>query len=96
MKFKLPTEFELMGQTIKVVKEPKLLDMANCCGQSHYGENTIYIDPSLNTDLLALTFYHELVHFILHSLGHQELNNNEGFIDSVANCFYQSMKSAKY
>lgn len=96
MKFKIPREFELAGQTISVVQTPDIGYLSRACGMSKFDDGLIVIDPTLKGDIKPITFYHEMVHFILNQLGRYELCQDEGFVDSFANLLWQSIKTAKY
>ena len=96
MKFKIPSEIDLAGQTFKIIMDPNLRKISNCCGQTHFDDGVIVIDPGLRDDVRGVTYYHELVHAILMSMGMQELNKDEGFIDMFGNLLWQATKTAKY
>lgn len=96
MKFKIPTQIELAGQTFDIVKEPSIQKLANSCGQTHFDDGLIIINPQLREDTRNVTYFHELVHAILMTMGDQELNKDESFVDTFGNLLWQSFKSAKY
>ena len=96
MKFKIPTEIELAGQTFKIAMDPSLRQISGCCGQTHFDEGMIIIDPGLRGDTKAVTYFHELTHAILHTMGATDLNKDEAFVDMLGNLLWQSFKSAKY
>lgn len=58
--------------------------------------NTIFIDRKLltNPDLFQLTLLHEIIHTILYALGEDKLNENESFIDVLANGILQVIKTS--
>lgn len=97
MKFRLPKQIELGGATITVKESEGLTKHAGALGQSIYDTLEIHLDQKLKPeDVKAITYYHELTHFILHTMGQNELNRDEGFVDNFANLLWQSIKTAKY
>lgn len=96
MKFKIPSEIQVSGQTFTIVQDPAVKKLAGCCGQTHYDEGFIIIDPSLKADTLGITYYHELVHAILMTMGQAELNKDEAFVDNFASLLWQAHKTAVY
>lgn len=96
MKFKIPQEFDLAGQTFQVIMDPNMRKLSGCCGQTHFDEGFIVIDPSLRGDTKAVTYFHELTHAILMTMGMQDLNKDEAFVDTFGNLLWQSFKTAKY
>lgn len=96
MKFKIPQEIDIAGQTFQIVMEPTLQKIANCCGQTHFDSGLILIDPGLPAQVKGVTYFHELVHAILITMGRDDLNRDEAFVDMVGNLLWQSFKSAKY
>ena len=65
---------------------------APCYGAAHLCTNTIVIEKSgkgTSKEVLEQTFWHEAVHFILHRLGFEDLNDNEQFVDLIGQALYQ-------
>lgn len=96
MKFKIPTEIDIAGQTFVVIQDQAVKKLGGCCGQTHFDEGVIVIDPALRTDTRNVTYFHELVHTILMTMGASDLNKDEAFVDTFGNLLWQSFKSAKY
>lgn len=96
MKFKIPSEIDLAGQTFQVVQDPSIQKLSGCCGQTHFDEGVIIINPQLRPDTRNVTYFHELVHAILMTMGAGELNKDEAFVDTFGNLLWQSFKTAKY
>ena len=96
MKFKIPNQIDLAGQTLDVVMDPSIQKLSGCCGQTHFDEGVIIINPNLRPDTRAVTYFHELVHAILMTMGNQDLNKDEAFVDTFGNLLWQSFKTAKY
>lgn len=96
MKFKIPSQIDLAGQTFTVITDPAVKKLAGCCGQTHFDEGVIIIDPNQKADTLGITYYHEVVHAILMTMGYQDLNKDESFVDNFASLLWQAQKSAQY
>lgn len=96
MKFKIPSQFDLAGMTFTVVSDPAVKKLAGCCGQTHFDEALIIIDPHQKPDTLGITYYHELVHAILMTMGQNDLNKDESFVDNFASLLWQAQKTATY
>lgn len=47
----------------------------------------------LSDKRMEQTFFHELIHAVLDSIGEDELNENERFIDAFSNVFYQALNT---
>ncbi len=96
MKFKIPSEIQIAGQTFLVVQDPAIKKLSGCCGQTHFDEGVIIIDPHLKPDTKAITYFHELVHAILMTMGYNDLNKDEAFVDNFGSLLWQSFKTAEY
>lgn len=96
MKFKIPTQFDLAGQTFKVfLKED--MEKQGALGMCYYKDQEIWIEKNLKpTDQIPITFYHELFHALFHTLGKEELKSDEGLVDALGNLLWQYHKTAKY
>lgn len=90
----IPTSFECMGFTFQVKKE-KVDDTGDHSGAFYGEEGFIKVDPSCRKDLMHQTFWHEYVHCALSTLGYEELNSDEQFVDLMAQCLYQLEKTRK-
>lgn len=96
----IPKHFYLFGEKIKVsiLKE---VDKGRLYGQSDINQNKIRIAKTvrraiLNEDQKEQTYIHELVHMILDHLGYSELSTNEEFVDRLAKCLHQALKTSEY
>lgn len=49
-----------------------------------------------SSDSMELTFYHELVHGILDTMGKQSLSSDEEFVEGFANLLHQYEKTKTY
>ena len=98
---KIPTSFQLFGQTIEVEWDAKLADKGDMTGAARYRENKIQLQPNgencnLPQTQLEAIFLHELIHWILHSLQENELDGNEKLVDLIATLLHQALKTAEY
>lgn len=89
----IPNEYYLYGQkyTVRVIPADEWKD----------NDNWGSFDPEINEILIKdrgqaseWTFYHELVHSILMAMRHK-LNNDEGFVDTVAGLLHQALTTAR-
>ena len=71
-------------------------------GEVHYGKRTItlarrsYHGVPLKLSALHETFWHELVHVILHSMGEFKLNGNEEFVEEFSNRLAKAIQTARF
>lgn len=99
--FKIPTTFKLLGQTYKVEYNNDKCDGANAYGLASFNENTIYLatevaNKPIAKDAIEHTFFHELTHMILHSMGKEKLNADEKFVDLFGGMLHQVATSMTY
>ena len=88
----IPSQFECMGMTVTVTVGKCAKGMH---GEYHANDNLIKIGNLKTEELRASTFWHEFVHCALTTLGYNELNDNEQFVEQMAQCIYQCHKTAK-
>lgn len=94
---KIPKEFMLFGTKISVKYDNGLYYNNDATGESRYPVNEIVLQ-STNDDYKAddSTFYHELVHWVLHMMGEEELDSNEKFVDIFGRLLHQFITTSKY
>lgn len=90
---KIPSEFQCMGMTIDVQMGD--LEQVEAHGTYQHSKNLITIDKSQSAQGKESTFFHELVHCILETLGYDEQSKDERFVEQFAQCLYQFHKSKK-
>ena len=56
---------------------------------------TVFKKP-LEQDQMEQTYFHELTHVILDSIGEPNLSENEIFVDKFSKALYQVLKSSNY
>ena len=71
--------------------------LGNCC----LGAGFIKIAESFNGEKQSETsklntFYHELIHIILDTMGREDLSRDEVFVNSFASFLLESLRSFKY
>lgn len=99
---KIPKSFEVGGQLIEIKKVPYCLD--NKLGLCSISEGKIFIADKFTCGREAVcsetsklnTFYHELTHSILDTMGETELSENEVFVCSFSALLTEVMKTMKY
>ena len=92
----IPKELSIMGCTVTV-------EILSDEEWQHEGAVGLY-DPSrlsikllkTSQQLMEHTYFHELVHCILHTIGRTKLSDDEELVDMVAGLFHQAMKTAVY
>lgn len=91
---KIPTQYQLMGQTIKVsVLDADEWDDMTAWGQFNPTTNEIRV-LRRSAQSTEQTFCHEMVHTILTALCH-ELNKDEVFVDTFGSLLHQALTTAK-
>ena len=99
-KYEIPNKIKVGGQEINI----RIIDRCddNCLGMSKVAEGRIEIATMYNKDSVVSescqmnTFYHELVHAILYTMGETELNNNEKFVCTFSSLLNEALCSAEY
>ena len=96
--FIIPSAFKLNGEPYRVI-----IDDDYCTDDSIYGEADFtqrliticgrYNGKVLKKSLKEKTFFHELVHQILHSMDKEELKYDEDFVEAFAQRLYEYEKS---
>ena len=83
--------FQLLNHTIEV-KDFDIAPDADNYGIADYAKNEIrlYTD-GVNPSVVDHTFYHELVHFLLHYAGRDDLNEDETLVDTMGGLLAQYM-----
>lgn len=59
-------------------------------GEISYSTGKIYLNETIRHDILAQTFFHEVVHGCLYAMG-SKLNDNEKFVEGISQQLYQVM-----
>lgn len=93
----IPIEFKIFGETIKI-KQVKLLDDGKSLGEYQLnGENKIILATyEGNEESIEQTLWHETIHCLLDKMNYDDLNKDEVFVDLLAKCIHQIIKTSKY
>ncbi|QGH72323.1 MAG: BSP peptidase [Podoviridae sp. ctg2L5] len=100
---KIPKEFKLVGQTIKVKFESRMAQKDDIQGAAHYRFNELHIQPNSNghkrtREQIEETFCHELTHFILNSMEimrDERVKMDEKFVGLFGSFLHQALSSFK-
>ena len=83
----LPSSFTLAGFTWLVVVREDLSE----CGRCDSSTQIIYIRAGMNEQMTQQTFFHELVHAIMYTMGHT--THDEVFTDAFGAFLHQYEKT---
>ena len=87
----IPESFQLLGHTIKVIIEDTT-DVGKF-GDADFNLNIIRLFPAGTVrDVIRHTYFHEVVHFLLHYSGHPELAEDEVLVDVLGGLIAQLSK----
>lgn len=97
---KIPSKIKIGGQEIDV----NLVERCNnnCLGECRVANGVIEIackydkDEYISESCKLNTFYHELTHAILYTMGETELNNNEKFVCCFSSFLTEALTNAEY
>lgn len=81
--------------TVFLMDPPKTRSTGCAFGSIHFAWQYIYVQPRFEANM-EKTFWHEVVHAILHDMGRARLNNDEQFVDDFAKRLHQITKTAKF
>jgi len=101
MEIKLPQSFYLHGQKINIIMVDHIASENGSLGEARMTKNEIAIQQNSAgfkrpQTQVEQTFYHELVHFILHHMGQDELCGEEQFVDGFSQLLHQAMASMEF
>lgn len=72
-------------------------------GEVNYPKQKIKVSTKSNVtrrkyskDTVHDTFWHELIHAILHDMGRHRLNNDEEFVHGVSSRLYKAISTARF
>lgn len=94
MEFKIPSEFQLLSRTFKIIQVPKI-SINGELGMCYSQQGIIKLRKNLKRELKEQIFWHETVHSILDSLGYDKLSEDESLVDSMGSAIYQVIKTMK-
>lgn len=94
----IPEKFKLNGKVINVVIDDEYCTKEKCLGEADFEERLITLcrknaGKSVTKRDREQTFFHELVHMILDSMGKDRLKYDEDFVDLFATRLHEYEKS---
>lgn len=96
----IPIKLNVGGQEIEVKIVERCDD--NCLGECRVANGVIEIsckydkNEAVSESCKLNTFYHELTHAILYTMGETDLNNNEKFVCTFSSFLTEALTSAKF
>jgi len=92
---KIPTEFSLLGHTIKVRDG----DTGKVNGWWEHEKKKITLHPRLRYAARSIrgeTFCHELAHCLLDHIGRQKLSADEDLVEALGEALYHALSTFSY
>jgi hypothetical protein len=91
-------KFKLNNIAINVIVDNDYLSEDGSYGEADFTNKVITIcnkfkGKSLTKKEKEQTYFHELVHMILHSMGHEKLKYDEDFVENFAQRLYEYEKT---
>jgi len=99
---KIPKRFKLFGRTVTVEDDPRLIDKEDWQGSADFRRSKIILQTHKGDNMnrphmhKEMSFCHELVHWIYHSMDEQELNHNEKHVEIFSQLLYQTFETMEY
>lgn len=99
MEIKIPLTFNVGGQLI-TVSEPQQLDDNTLLGECCIAQGYLRIAATSRGKCVTAeskwnTFFHELTHLILDTMGENELSGNEKFVNTVSSFLTEAIVTSK-
>ena len=97
---KIPSKITIGGQDVEIRNVSRCDN--NAVGECHLIEgyieiaDTFYKEQKQSESSKLNTFYHELTHCILQTMGEQELSANEKFVCCFAGFLTEALRNAEY
>jgi len=96
---KIPKKLKIGGRVINVVFDKELTNREDVTGSAHYRYEKMFIQPSVegkprSEDDIAITFVHELLHFIATYIAEKKLHE-EKCLTRLSEALYQVLKDNK-
>lgn len=97
----IPKRFKLFANTISVVWDNKLMELKGNLGNYIHGKRIITLSNTsdgvvLSNDSMTDTFYHEVVHAILHEMDREDLSLDDKFVDLLSKLIRQFVETQEY
>lgn len=99
--FKIPAKFTVGGQeiTVKTVEKLRGGVLGECCISDGRIDLALTSDDgylSVSSSSMQNTFFHELVHCILDTMGEKEMSANEKFVCTFSGFLTEAMRSMEH
>lgn len=86
----IPKRFQVAGHTVHVrIVPPSKWKHGDCEGVWWPSKKRIELLSTLKGTHREQRFYHELVHCVLDTAGHEDLSKDEGLVDRLGHLFHQ-------
>jgi predicted SprT family Zn-dependent metalloprotease len=97
---RIPTAFQLYGQTIKVNRVVDLMHRQASVGECRFRDEVINLQKNTKDNPhteaeMEQAFLHELTHMILHFMANK-LVDDEEFVDAFAHLLHQALTTGEY
>lgn len=95
----IPSKISIGGQDIFVVKQERLEgdNLGECCvAQGRINIARTFNGKNQSESAQRNTFYHELTHAILDTIGENGLSNNEKFVRCFSSFLCEAMRNAYF
>ena len=94
----IPEKFKLKRKAVTVIVDDGYCFIENCMGEADFTQRLITLASVCNGKKISKaererTFFHELVHMILDSMGRDRLKYDEKFVDDFALLLHEYEKS---
>jgi regulator of sirC expression with transglutaminase-like and TPR domain len=98
---RIPEEFQLFGETIKVIWDNEKCDKENAYGLAIYQDNEILLTNKcegkvLSKQKIEVTYLHEMTHFIIKKAGYDKLSRDEKFVELFSRMLHQILTTQKF
>lgn len=97
----IPRSIFVFAHKIDIIFDEKLADDYNYNGLADYNKGIIILQPDCEgfhrtPESVRTTFWHEVIHFILRTLGYEKLAEDETFVSLMGYAIHQIIDTAKY
>lgn len=98
---RIPKRFKLLGHSIEVKDDDEIFFLKRSYGQCCFEGKWIklvrpHAKHPITQSSLEHSFLHELIHMCLYHTEQSQLNDNEGFVDSLAGLLHQALTTMEY
>ncbi len=92
----IPTEFEALSHTIKVVEYPRIPDVGKYGDWDHSNNEIRLFTKGVCDSVIIHTYYHELIHCLFDLAGRSDLSGDETLVDIMGGLLAQALKTSNY